>query len=638
MGFEQLRNRAFSGLVLSGVVATTMLLGAPPTGAIASPSNGSVGAHYGAGGPTSVNACSAEVAAGYAHCLAHVRTDAWARDRRPVAQGSRLPAATLGNNGAYDPSFLRSAYDTPSATGGVGQTVAIVDAYDDPDAESNMAYYRSYFGLSACTTANGCFRKVDQNGASSPLPAGNSSWGEEMSLDLDMISAICSNCHILLVEASSNSLENLGAAVNTAVKLGANVVTNSYGASEYSGETGAATAYYDHPGVAITAATGDSGYGVEFPAASPTVTAVGGTTLYQATNTGTRDATEEAWSDAGSGCSAYEPQQAWQLALVTEYTLSGCYKRMVADVSAVANPSTGVWVYDTYGGGNSGFEIFGGTSASTQIVGAVYALADNSSASGEPTAYPYGDPAALNYVHAGRNGNCGTYLCNAADSEHYNGPTGLGTPNGAAAFAGVPAPPPPPPTKPSAPSGLTAKAGNGQVSLSWSAPSSTGGATVTYDVFRGTSPGTEAASPIAEKVTSLSFTNTGLTNGTTYYYTVKAVNSAGSSEASGEASATPATVPGAPRALSAATSATTGVALTWSAPSSNGGSAIAGYVLYRGTSSGRESAYESIGCTTATCTFDDSATKSRTTYYYTVAAVNTIGTGAQSNQASAKAK
>lgn len=632
MGFERLCSRALSGIALSGAIATIMLLGAPPAGAGASSSASSVGAHYGAGGPTSVDACSAEVVVGYARCLAHVRTDAWARDRRPVAHGSRLPAATLGNNGAYDPSFLRSAYNTPSATGGVGQTVAIVDAYNDPDAESNMAYYRSYFGLPACTTADGCFRKVNQSGTSSPLPVGNSGWGEEISLDLDMVSAICSNCHILLVEASSNSLESLGATVNTAVKLGANVVTNSYGAGEYATEAGTTAAYYEHPGVAITAATGDSGYGVEFPAAAPTVTAVGGTSLYQATNTGTRDATEEAWSGAGSGCSAYEPQQAWQLALVTEYTLSGCYKRMVADVSAVANPSTGVWVYDTYG--NSGFEIFGGTSVSTQIVGAVYALADNSSTGGEPTAYPYGDPAALNYVHAGSNGSCDTYLCDAADSEHYNGPTGLGTPNGDAAFVGATAPL----SKPSAPSGLTAQAGNGEVSLSWSAPSSTGGAAVTYDVFRGTSAGAEAATPIAEDVTSLSFLNTGLTNGTTYYYTVEAVNSAGSSEASGEAFATPATVPGAPLDLTAATSTKSGIALTWSAPTSDGGAVITEYELYRSTESGLEHPYESVDCVTATCTFNDSGTKSDTVHYYTVAAVNAVGTGPQSNQASARSK
>ncbi|HYM44707.1 MAG TPA: fibronectin type III domain-containing protein [Solirubrobacteraceae bacterium] len=615
-------------MVLGSVVAGALLLGAPLTSASATP-----GVHNGPGGETDVDACSAAVSVGYAHCLAHFRTDAWARSRRPVARGIRPPAATLGNSGAYDPAFLRSAYDTPSATGGVGQTVAIVDAYDDPNAYNDMAYYRSFFGLPACSSSSGCFQKVNESGGTSSYPSRSPSWGQEISLDLDMVSAICPNCHILLVEASTNSLADLGTAVNTAVKLGANVVTNSYGGSEYSAETSDATAYYAHAGVAITAASGDSGYGVEFPAASPTVTAVGGTTLYQATNTGARNATEEAWSGAGSGCSAYESQQKWQLALVQEYSLLGCNARIVADASAVANPSTGVWVYDTYS--NPGFEIFGGTSVSAQIVGAVYALADNAAPAGEPSAYPYGDPAALNYIHAGSNSACGTYLCNAADSEHYNGPTGLGTPNGTAAFTGSSSPPSGPP---SAPTGLTAKAGNAQVRLSWSAPGSTGGAAVSYQVFRGTSAGGEATTPIATGVTSTSFTDSGLTNGTAYYYTVKAVNSAGGSEASNEASATPAALPGAPRNLTAATSSTRGVALAWSAPASNGGAAVAGYVLYRGTRSGRETVYGSVSCSAASCTYNDSATRSGTTYYYTVAAVNTVGTGPQSNQASARAR
>jgi hypothetical protein len=436
-----MRHWKLTRIVRIGVVAGTLLLGALLTGTVASASS-AAGAnasaapavHHGPAGVTDVNACSAAVSAGYAHCLARVRTDARARDRRPVPAGRRLPAAELGNNGAYDPSFLQSAYETPSATGGVGQTVAIVDAYDDPDAYSDMTYYRSYFGLPACTTTSGCFQKVNQSGGTS-YPSPNSSWGQEISLDLDMVSAICPNCHILLVEANTSSIANLGTAVNTAVKLGANVVTNSYGAGEYSSEASAGTTYYSHPGVAITAASGDSGYEVEFPAASPSVTAVGGTSLYQASNTGTRDATEEAWGEAGSGCSEYEPQQAWQLALVQEYSLLGCYMRIVADVSAVANPSTGVWVYDTYG--EPGFEIFGGTSVSTQIVGATYALADDKPA-GEPTSYPYGHPAAaLHYVDTGSNGTCGTYLCDAADSTRYNGPTGLGTPDGATAFTGA---------------------------------------------------------------------------------------------------------------------------------------------------------------------------------------------------------
>jgi len=201
----------------------------------------------------------------------------------------------------YTPADLQSAYNLPSATAGSGQTVGIVDAYDDPNAESDLAVYRSEFGLPACTTANGCFKKVSQTGTTS-YPRGNSGWAEEISLDLDMVSAICPNCHILLVEASSTSFADLGTAVNTAVSLGAKYVSNSYGGNESSGESSYAS-YYNHPGTVITASSGDNGYGVETPAAYSSVVAVGGTSLTRSNTT--RGWSETAWSDAGSGCSAY---------------------------------------------------------------------------------------------------------------------------------------------------------------------------------------------------------------------------------------------------------------------------------------------------------------------------------------------
>ena len=378
--------------------------------------------HYGANGEADVNVCSNLVAPGTAQCDAQLRTDA-AAGVTPAARDSRASPTLLGNNGAYDPSYLRSAYNAPSATNGAGQTVAIVDAFDDPSVASNLASYRSYFGLPACTTANNCFKKVNQSGGSI-YPAGNQGWAEEISLDVDMVSALCPLCHILLVEANDNSFASLGAAVNEAVALGANVVSNSYGGGEYSGETQASTSYFSHPGVAITVAAGDNGYGVEFPAASPSVISVGGTSLHQSTNTGTRNATETVWSGTGSGCSAYEPKPAWQ-------TDSGCSKRTVGDVSAVADPSTGVWVYDTYG--DPGFEIFGGTSVATPIVGSFYALAANPASSAQLGSYPYGHSGALNDVVTGSDGSCGgSYLCTAGVG--YDGPTGLGTPNGTPAF------------------------------------------------------------------------------------------------------------------------------------------------------------------------------------------------------------
>lgn len=322
----------------------------------------------------------------------------------------------------FNPSDLKSAYNL-SSTGGSGQTVAIVDAYNDPNAESNLGVYRSTFGLPACTTANGCFKKVNQSGGTK-YPKNNAGWAQEISLDLDMVSAICPNCHILLVEASSPSLANLGTAVNTAVKLGANAISNSYGGNEYSSETSDQKKYYNHPGVAITASSGDSGFGVQFPAASQYVTAVGGTSLSRASNA--RGWTESAWGGTGSGCSAYIPKPSWQ-------TDAGCSRRTVADVSAVADPNTGVSVYDSYTyQGQSGWLVFGGTSVGAPIIASIYALAGNAS-SVNYGSYSYSHTNSLNDITSGSNGSCGgSYLCTAQPG--YDGPTGLGTPNGTGGF------------------------------------------------------------------------------------------------------------------------------------------------------------------------------------------------------------
>jgi hypothetical protein len=315
----------------------------------------------------------------------------------------------------------------------------VVDAFDLPTAESDLAVYRSQFGLPPCTTANGCFRKLDQNGGAS-YPAANKNWGAEIALDIEMVSAACPNCHILLIEANSDALSNLGVAVNTAVSLGAVAVSNSYGGTEGSPET-SFDAYYNHPGVAITAATGDCGYNcagvykasvynsVQYPAASPYVVAVGGTSL--ARDGSARGWTESAWGNAdggaGSGCSLYEPKPSWQLD-------TGCANRTQADVSAVADPLTGVAMYDPdYGG----WQVAGGTSAASPIIAATFALAGRPAAGTSPASYLYGDPAGLNDVVGGSNDvtwhSCTiAYLCNGVAG--YDGPTGLGTPNGTGAF------------------------------------------------------------------------------------------------------------------------------------------------------------------------------------------------------------
>jgi subtilase family serine protease len=317
------------------------------------------------------------------------------------------------------PADLRDAYAVPSSSS--TRVVAIVDAYDNPNAENDLNVYRAQFGLPPCTTANGCFRKVDQNGGTR-YPHGDVGWGQEIDLDLQMVSAICPSCRILLVEASSASFTNLGTALDTAVKLGAGVVSNSWGGAELSGEAALEEQYLRHPGVSITASSGDSGFGVEFPAASRYVTAVGGTRLTRSATA--RGWTETAWGGAGSGCSAYITKPAWQKD-------SGCANRSVADVAAVADPNTGVAVYDSYGHGprNKGWMVFGGTSVAAPIVAGFYGLADD----GADASFAYSHANALLDVTSGSNGSCGgSYLCTAGTG--YDGPTGLGTPAGAGAF------------------------------------------------------------------------------------------------------------------------------------------------------------------------------------------------------------
>ncbi|KOV95014.1 S53 family peptidase [Streptomyces sp. NRRL B-3648] len=344
------------------------------------------------------------------------------------------PEAAAADPTGYGPADLQDAYGLASAAAanGSGETIAIVDAYDDPHAAADLATYRSSYGLPSCTTANGCFKKVGQTGSTTSLPTADSGWAEEESLDLDMASAVCPNCHILLVEAKSASMANLGTAVNEAVKLGARFVSNSYGGSESSSDTTYDSSYFNHPGVAVTVSAGDEGYGAEYPAASKYVTAVGGTALN--TSSTSRGWTETVWNTSrtegtGSGCSAYDAKPAWQ-------TDTGCAKRTIADVSAVADPATGVSVYDSYGV-TAGWYTFGGTSASAPIIAGVYALAGTPSSGSDPAAFPYAaaGTSALNDVTSGSNGSCSTgYLCTARSG--YDGPTGWGTPEGTDAFTG----------------------------------------------------------------------------------------------------------------------------------------------------------------------------------------------------------
>ena len=336
----------------------------------------------------------------------------------PALEGS-------GVNGGFSPADLRSAYDLPSV-GGADQTVAITIAYDNPNAEADLATYRSHYGLPPCTSANGCFKKVNQSGEEKNYPEANAGWALETSLDLDMVSATCPQCDILLVEADSNSFEDLGAAVETAVEMDATVVSNSWASEEFAGET-AEDHYYDHPGIPVLFATGDWGYGVYYPAASPDVIAVGGTSLSK--SGGPRGWQESAWSGAGSGCSAYEEKPAWQKD-------EGCGGRTVADVSAVADPGTPVSVYDSFE--QSGWALLGGTSVATPLLAGVEALSSASFRAMGPAAFDRAGNGGETFdVTEGENGPCGSvsesgfdavYLCQA--DAGYDGPTGWGTPDG----------------------------------------------------------------------------------------------------------------------------------------------------------------------------------------------------------------
>ena len=354
---------------------------------------------------------------GTAHCFAKVVTDARGNiiDGKPNVTRNATP-------GGLSPANLHQAYNLPT-TGGGGRTIAIVDAYGYPNAEADMNAYRAQYGIPACTSTSGCFRKINQSGQAGNYPRADVGWGQEQALDLDMASAICQDCHILLVQAKSSSFTDLMAAVDMAAKQpGVVAISNSYGNTEFSSQ-GSYESHYNNPvanGIAVTVSSGDDGYGTQFPASAHDVTAVGGTSLVRASNT--RGWAESAWSGAGSGCSAYTKKPTWQLD-------TGCAYRMVTDVSAVADPNTGVAVYGPVTSRRSGWMIFGGTSASAPIIAATYGLNTTAVTAGSE----YGHVGNLFDVTTGSNGSCGgLYLCTARTG--YDGPTGNGTPNGTANF------------------------------------------------------------------------------------------------------------------------------------------------------------------------------------------------------------
>jgi hypothetical protein len=364
--------------------------------------------------------CTTPVAPPFASCHARITANA--------------AASTAAEPTGLSPADIRSAYRL-DPSGGAGVTVAVVVAYDSPTAEADLAVYREQWGLPPCTSADGCFTKVNQRGDAAPLPPAGWGWAVEAALDLDAVSAACPGCRLLLVEADSSSTVDLLNAALTASRLGADVISNSYGTTgEFAAER-LYEPYYRSIRVPFVVATGDYGYGnglplvggVSYPAASASAIAVGGTTLTRADTS--RGWTEAAWSLGTSGCSAYIGKPAWQKDGL-------CRMRTVADISAVGDPATGLAVYETSVVG--GWVTVGGTSLSAPLVSGMIALAGPTRVAGHgPTMFAaalYQHPELFNDVTAGSNGtNCSsTYLCTALPG--FDAPTGLGTPDGVAAF------------------------------------------------------------------------------------------------------------------------------------------------------------------------------------------------------------
>jgi hypothetical protein len=482
-----------------------------------------------------------EVGVGYARCAAQalvlhsnhhlVRPDV--SDTRPmrVRAGSAQPAvaspavaAAATAPVAGTPAYLQQAYDLTylSQTGGHGETVAIVDAYDDPTAEADLGTYRSTSGLSACTTANGCFQKVNENSAASPLPAKDTGWEEEISLDLDAVSALCPNCRIVLVEANSSSSADLTAAMRAAAAKGATQISDSWSVTSSVPPAGT----YTFPGVDVVAATGDHGYpgaGTDnYPAAFAGVTAAGGTTLALASGgQGVRGFAESAWSLSGgwggsSGCDLQLPKPAYQ-------SDTGCTGRSYADISADANPSTGLKIYDS---GNGGWLMMGGTSLATPLIAAYYAITGVSAVTPQ---WAYTSSSVLNDLTSGSNGSCSqsiAYICNAGTG--FDGPTGVGSISGGIA-AGAPGIGGPSigsgsnNTFTQATTSINATLAGGiypnALATSWWVEY---GTTTSYGQHTAPADLGSGQTPVA-----LSSTITGLMPGTTYHYRLVAQNSAG---------------------------------------------------------------------------------------------------------------
>jgi subtilase family serine protease len=440
-----------------------------------------------------------QAGAGAGQCLIHVLAPS-AGGPQATRSGVKEVLSPTG----LSPSAIKSVYGYQSlGEAGAGETIALVDAYNDPDAASNLETFSREYGLPSAS-----FTQVNQTGGSS-LPATESGWDLEISLDIEWAHALAPAAHILLVEATTNSLANLLTAESYASEHAA-YVSNSWGASEFSSEA-SYDSYFTTPGVSFFAAAGDEASSVLWPSASPDVISVGGTSL--TLTAGGTLAQEEAWSGGGGGCSRYESPNPAQ----TTGSVSCAGKRATPDVSLDANPNSGVSVYDGVAyEGQSGWWTVGGTSASTVM------WAADSAASAQPVnaARVYANPAVIPFrdVLLGSNGHSAL--------SGYDLATGLGSWS----------------YTPGAPTGLTASRTGNDAALSWSAP--TGAPVTEYAIWRGTATGAESEKVATVPGSQLAYTDTTATGATTtYYYEVQALNGAGNGPFSNQALVSPPSTP-----------------------------------------------------------------------------------------------
>jgi subtilase family serine protease len=333
------------------------------------------------------------------------------------------PASNPGLIPGFHPSDLQNMYNLTGASGGQNQTVAIIVAYQH-DPESDINTYRTAFGIPPCTQYNGCLQVINLG---SPCDFGDATcfqsqlnWGVEARLDAEMVSAVCPNCHIMIVDAPDNGLTNLGNAVQYAASHGATVISNSYSVPETSAMASYA-GYWNTPGIPNIAGAGDQGYGPGFPASLSTVIAVGGTSVINQSGTWT----SKVWAATGSGCSSFVSKPSYQ-------TDTGCSMRTVNDVAALADPATGVAAFVSYIGG---WTVFGGTSVSAPLVASMYALAGNGSSINNAASL-YANASSFTQVLPEPNGVCSiVYLCDDVGvGPGYTGPSGVGTPSGLTGF------------------------------------------------------------------------------------------------------------------------------------------------------------------------------------------------------------